>query len=141
MKKVLIINGPNLNLLGIREPHIYGDSSLEEIKDDTHKKLQVQKVKVDWFQSNNESEILEKIHHSGDYSGIVLNPGPLSHTSFALYDALMAIPARVVEVHLSNTHQRESFRSERLSARACLGVIEGLGKNVYYLGVLSLLDE
>ena len=141
MKKVLVINGPNLNLLGIREPHIYGDRSLKEIKDDVQKKLQGQKVKLDWFQSNHESEILEKIHQSSDYSGIVLNPGPLSHTSFALYDCLRATSLKVVEVHLSNTHQRESFRAERFSARACLGVIEGLGKNVYYLGVLSLLDE
>ena len=139
-KKVLVINGPNLNLLGIREPQIYGDHSLEEIKNYTGKKLAGQKVHTDWFQSNRESEILDKIQHSNSYSGIVLNPGSMSHTSFALYDCLKGMSCKVVEVHLTNTHKRESFRSERLSARACLGVIEGLGKNVYYLGILSLLD-
>ena len=108
MKRVLVINGPNLNLLGDREPHLYGDQSLEEIKNYTEKRLAKGKVCVDWFQSNNESDILEKVHRAENYHGIVLNPGALSHSSFALYDCLRAAPCPVVEVHLSNTHG-ESF--------------------------------
>ena len=141
MKKTLIINGPNLNLLGNREPDIYGDQSLEEIKNYTEQRLDKDKVAVDWFQSNKESEILEKIHQSGAYHGIVLNPGALSHSSFALYDCLRAAPCPVIEVHLSNTHSRGRFRSDRLSAKACTAVIEGLGKDVYYLGVLAFLSK
>ena len=140
MKKVLVINGPNLNLLGEREVHFYGNQSLEEIKSDTNKRLVGQEVSVEWFQSNRESEVLGKIQRAVDYHGMVINPGALGHSSFALYDALRAVACSVVEVHLTNTHSREFFRSDRLSARACRGVIEGLGKDVYYLGILSLLS-
>ncbi|MCY4643673.1 MAG: 3-dehydroquinate dehydratase [Bacteriovoracales bacterium] len=141
MKKILVINGPNLNLLSIREPDLYGQDTLEEIKIYTEGKLTKEEVSTTWFQSNREADILEKIQSDmAAYDGIVLNPGSLGHSSFALYDCIRGLPCRVVEVHLTNTHGREDFRSDRMSARVCLGVIEGLGKDVYYLGVLSLLN-
>ena len=109
MKKVLILNGPNLNLLGTREPAIYGHDSLEEIRHYTIRKLASRKVETHWFQSNREEEILNKIHSSVGDDGIIINPGSMSHSSFALYDCLRGLSCRVVEVHLSNTHSREFF--------------------------------
>ena len=139
-RKIAVLNGPNLNLLGRREREVYGDSSLEELETYTHQKLAEHQLSVstNWFQCNGEGDLLDKIQGSEDYDGLVLNPGALSHCSYALYDCLRAISRPVIEVHLSNTHAREFFRSHRLSAQSCQGVIEGLGKDVYYLGIVSL---
>ena len=141
MKKVLIINGPNLDLLGKREPALYGESSLDEIKRYTDYRLRGQDVCLEWIECNRESDILEKMHHVDHYHGILLNPGALSHSSFSLYDCLRSLSRPVIEVHLTNSHRREFFRADRLSARACVGVIEGLGSDIYYLGVLALMQR
>ena len=112
MKKILVINGPNLNLLGKREPHIYGRHTLDEIIAHTEAKLAGRQISVEWFQSNGEGDILLKLQEvarTASEQGVVLNPGALSHSSFALYDCLRAISHNVVEVHLSNTHGREFF--------------------------------
>ena len=109
MKRVLVINGPNLDWLGMREPGIYGGDSLAQIKDYTMAKLGDRGVEVEWFQGNGEAELLQELRCHPDYQGIVLNPGALGHSSFALYDCLRAVELPVVEVHLSNTHRRGAF--------------------------------
>jgi 3-dehydroquinate dehydratase-2 len=111
MKKIQIINGPNLNLLGKREPSVYGNSSFEEYLDTLRKNFP--SFEITFFQSNIEGELLNKIHEIGfDYDGIILNAGAYTHTSIALYDAIKAVTTPVVEVHISNVHARESFRHE-----------------------------
>ncbi len=141
MAKILIINGPNLNLLGQREK-IYGELSLDQIKDHTKEKLKNlnQKVQLEWFQTNSEAAFVDKIQESinKDYLGLIINPGALSHTSISIHDALLCAPFPIVEVHLTNTHKREIFRSQRVTCKAVKAILEGLGKDVYYLGVLAL---
>jgi 3-dehydroquinate dehydratase-2 len=145
IKKFLIINGPNLNCLGKRQPEIYGTFSLEDIKVYTTKKtnLITKNVETDWFQSNIEGEIVERIQLASQegYSALIINPAAYSHTSVAILDALKLIQYNVVEVHLSNTHSRESFRQTRLTAKSSDAIIEGLGKEVYFLGIMSQLNE
>jgi 3-dehydroquinate dehydratase-2 len=145
IKKFLIINGPNLNCLGRRQPEIYGTFSLEDIKAYTTKKanLITKNVETDWFQSNIEGEIVERIQLASqeDYSTLIINPAAYSHTSVAILDALKLIQYNVVEVHLSNTYNRESFRQTRLTAKSSDAIIEGLGKEVYFLGIMSQLNE
>ena len=134
MKKILIINGPNLNLLGVREPTIYGNQSFETLKENyAH-------VNLAYFQSNHEGEIIDKIHEVGfSYDGIVLNAGAYTHTSIAIGDAISAIETPVVEVHISNVHKRESFRHHSYLAAHCKGVIAGFGMDSYSLGIESFL--
>lgn len=143
--KILVINGPNLNMLGKREPEIYGHDSLGQIEADTNKKLSEigHKVVTTWFQSNAESEIIEKIHElkDSDYSGLVINPGAFSHTSIAILDALSILNIPKIEVHLSNTNKREDFRKVKITAQSTTGVIEGLGKHVYFLAILAILTK
>ena len=150
MKKFLIINGPNLNCLGRREREIYGDMTLCEIKKHTEEMLKVKKVKEDgiqlqwqlqWFQSNGEGEIVGRIQEAmdQDFTALIINPGGYSHTSVAIMDALKMLPFPIVEVHLSNTQTREEFRSRKLTGRVAASIIEGLGKNTYYLAVYSQL--
>ena len=141
--KFLIINGPNLNMLGKREPEIYGRETLEDIRKYTNSLLaqNYPKVTTEWFQSNLEGEIVSKIQslHGSDFKGLIINPGAYSHTSVAILDALKILKIPIVEVHLSNTHSREDFRAKRLSAMQATIVLEGLGKKAYYVGLLSLL--
>ena len=111
-----------------REKEIYGEESLGGIERYTNKKLKGTGASLDWYQSNSEFKILEKLQNITEYDGVVINPGALSHSSFALYDCLRSVACRVVEVHLTNTHRREHFRTDRLSAKACDGIIEGLEK-------------
>ena len=126
MKKIQIINGPNLNLLGKREPSVYGSSSFEDYLDTLRKSFPM--FEITFFQSNIEGELLNKIHEIGfDYDGIILNAGAYTHTSIALYDAIKAVTTPVVEVHISNVHARESFRHESKISAACKGVILGFG--------------
>jgi len=137
--KVLIINGPNLNLLGRREPDIYGNRAMEVILADVSKLCD-----IEYFQSNHEGAIIDKIHEVGfdrSYAGIVLNAGAYTHTSLAIADAIAAIKLPVVEVHISNVHAREEIRHKSLIAPQCIGVIAGFGLNSYRLGVEALLDE
>ena len=138
MKKIQIINGPNLNLLGKREPTIYGHSSFEDY-------LQVLRQRYPdcefaYYQSNVEGELINKIHEVGfSYDGIVLNAGAYTHTSIALHDAIKAVTTPVVEVHISNVHARESFRHGSMLSAACKGVILGFGLDSYRLAVESFL--
>jgi 3-dehydroquinate dehydratase-2 len=141
MKKILIINGPNLNLLGHREPDVYGADSLKEIQAYTEKKLSEHNVSIDWFQSNLEGEIINKIQEfsSKSYESLVINPAGYSHTSVAIYDALKMVEQSIIEVHLSNVYSREDFRQTMLTAKAASKIMTGFGKDVYYLAILSEL--
>lgn len=144
MKRVIILNGPNLNLIGQRETSIYGDTSIKDIEERTSKKINslFPDVELTWFQTNDEYELVTKVQEAPTkYKGLIINPGALSHTSIALHDALLSVDIKKIEVHLSNTHKRESFRSHRITAKSCDAVLEGLGKDVYYLGIISLLDS
>ena len=136
MKRVVVANGPNLNLLGQREPHIYGTRSLEDLNDAVRAKARELDVEVSLFQSNHEGEIIDFLHKEAPGSaGIIINPGALSHYSLALYDCLLAVAVPVVEVHLSNLHAREEYRSKSVTARAARGVITGLGFAGYDLAL------
>ncbi len=138
MKKILILNGPNLNLLGVREKSIYGDQSFEQYFDELKSKYAV--LDMEYFQSNSEGAIIDKLHEVGfDYDGIVLNAGAYTHTSVAIADAIAAIKTPVVEVHISNVHQREEFRHHSYLSKNCKGVIIGFGLDGYRLGLESLL--
>ena len=143
MKKVLVINGPNLNLLGTREKEVYGSLTLEKIQNHTQDKLKSENVSLDWFQSNLEGEIIDRLHKSlnQNYLGIVINPAGYSHTSVAILDALKIIKIPIVEVHLSNVYRREEFRQTMLTAQAASMIMGGLGIEAYYMGVLALLNN
>lgn len=137
MKKIQIINGPNLNLLGRREPEIYGARSFEDYL--TELRSQFPDVQIDYFQSNHEGELIDCIHACGfDVQGIILNAGAYTHTSLALHDALRAVPAPAVEVHISNVHAREDFRHHSFISPACRGVIAGFGLDSYRLALEAL---
>ena len=134
--KIQIINGPNLNLLGVREKSIYGDSSFETYLVELRKRYPV--VEIDYYQSNVEGELINKLHEIGfGYDGIVLNAGAYTHTSVAIADAIAAIKTPVIEVHISNVYKREEFRHKSLLAANCRGVIAGFGMDSYRLGVES----
>ena len=136
--KIQIINGPNINLLGKREPSIYGSQSFEDYL--VELKRCYPQVEFEYYQSNVEGEMINKIHEVGfDYEGIVLNAGAYTHTSIALQDAIRAVKTPVVEVHISNVHQREEFRHKSMISCACVGVICGFGLNSYRLAVEALL--
>lgn len=137
--RIQIINGPNINLLGKREPSIYGAVSFEDYLV-TLRNL-YPRVEISYYQSNVEGEMINKLHEVGfDYDGIVLNAGAYTHTSIALMDAIRAIHAPVIEVHISNVHKREEFRHKSMISCACLGVICGFGLDSYRLGIEALLD-
>lgn len=139
MKKILILNGPNLNLLGKREPEIYGSQGFEE-SFESLKMAFSSEAQLSYFQSNSEGAIIDKIHQVGfSYDGIVLNAGAYTHTSIAIADAIAAIESPVIEVHISNVYKRESFRHKSYLAQNCKGVIAGLGLMGYELAVRSLL--
>lgn len=135
--KILILNGPNLNLLGVREPGIYGDSSFEAYMP----KLQTQfpDVEMEHYQSNIEGEMINKMQEVGfSYDGIVLNAGAYTHTSVALHDCIRSLRCPVIEVHISNVHTREEFRHHSMISAACKGVICGFGLDSYRLAVSAL---
>ncbi len=137
--KIVIINGPNLNLLGKREPHIYGKVSFE----DFFKKLKSEfpKVKLEYFQTNMEGELINRLHEVGfSYDGIILNAGGYTHTSVALADAVASIKTPVIEVHITNPKAREKFRHQSLLAPKCKGSISGLGLDGYRFAVECLLE-
>lgn len=133
---IQIINGPNLNLLGIREPGVYGTMSFDDFL--PRLRALFPNVQIDYFQNNHEGELIDKLQSVGfACDGIVLNAGAYTHTSIALADCIRAISAPVVEVHISNVHQREPFRHQSLIATACRGVICGFGLDSYRLAVAS----
>lgn len=137
-KQILVLNGPNLNLLGRREPEIYGDNSMETYI--TALQERFPEVALTYYQSNVEGEIINKLHEVGfSYDGVVLNAGAYTHTSVAIHDAIKAIDAPVVEVHISNVYQRETYRHTSLITGACVGVIGGFGMDSYRLAVEALL--
>lgn len=136
MKRVVIVNGPNLNLLGKREPHIYGTRSHADLVKALRAKARKLGVEVTVFQSNHEGELIDFLQKEAPGSlGIVINPGALSHYSLALFDCLQSLAVPTVEVHISNIHAREEFRSKSVTARAATGVITGLGFTGYLLAM------
>lgn len=139
MKKIQIINGPNLNLLGKREPTVYGNASFEDYL--SVLRARYPQCKIDYYQSNIEGEMIDKIHEVGfDYDGIVMNAGAYTHTSIALHDAIKAVTTPVIEVHISNVHARESFRHVSMISAACKGVILGFGLDSYRLAVEAVIE-
>ncbi len=141
MSRILVVNGPNLNLLGKREPEIYGTRSLADLNDMVQARAAELHVEVTTFQSNSEGDIIDFLQKEGPgSSGVIINPGALSHYSLALYDCLQALALPVVEVHLSNIHAREKFRSRSVTARAARGVITGLGFEGYRLALDYLVN-
>ena len=138
LMKIQIINGPNLNLLGVREKSIYGDKGFESYLEDLRK--QYPDIQLDYYQSNVEGELINKLHEIGfSYDGVVLNAGAYTHTSVAIADAIAAITTPVIEVHISNVYKREEFRHHSMLAASCKGVIAGFGLESYRLGVESFI--
>ncbi|MFC1480271.1 type II 3-dehydroquinate dehydratase [Candidatus Omnitrophota bacterium] len=139
MTKVLVIHGPNLDLLGKRETEVYGKETIESINTAIEKTANVEKVDVEFYQSNHEGDIVDKISET-DASGIVINPAAYTHTSVAIHDALRAKDVPAVEVHLSNIYAREEFRHKSLIAPVVTGQVSGFGRNSYVLGLKALLE-
>jgi 3-dehydroquinate dehydratase-2 len=136
--KIQIINGPNLNLLGVREPGIYGNTGFDEYIKQLRDIYSI--LEIDYFQSNVEGELINKLHEVGfSYDGIVINAGGYTHTSVALADAIAAIKTPVVEVHISNIYAREEYRHVSLTGKNCKGVLTGFGMDGYRLAIESLL--
>jgi 3-dehydroquinate dehydratase-2 len=139
MKKVLVLNGPNLNMLGIREKNVYGTESLSAIEQRLMKLAESLHLKLEFFQSNHEGEIIDRIHGAyNDADGILFNPAAHTHYSYAIRDALSAVNLPVVEVHLSNIHKREAFRHQSVIAPVAVGQISGFGSYSYELGLAAL---
>ena len=139
MIKILIINGPNLNMLGDREQSVYGDTSLDEINSEAVRHGSSIGLEVDTFQSNSEGDIIDTIHTAGNTcKGVIINPGAYTHTSIAIRDAIASVEIPFVEVHLSNIHSREVFRRSSVTAQVCVGQISGFGPNSYILGLEAL---
>ena len=139
--KIAIIQGPNLNMLGIREQHIYGSMSLEQIHDQLKNAAAQNGIEVEFFQSNLEGEIVDRIQEClGTVDGIMINPAAYSHTSIAIKDALSAVSMPVVEVHISNIYKREEFRQKSITAGASTGVISGFGPFGYHMGLIALMQ-
>lgn len=139
--KILIINGPNLNLLGVREPEIYGNKGFEEYFDELSKLFPG--TELIYFQSNSEGALIDELHRIGfdSNTGIVLNAGAYTHYSIAIADAIRGITAPVIEVHISNIHAREEYRKQSVIAPACRGMIAGLGLKGYELAIRALIND
>lgn len=141
MKQMLLLNGPNLNMLGIREPGVYGSLSLQSITDRLSKLAVELGVGLEAFQSNHEGELIDRIHAAyGTKDGILFNPGAFTHYSYAIRDAISAVGIPVVEVHISNIHKRESFRHVSVIAPVAIGQIAGFGPDGYELGLRALIQ-
>ena len=141
MKKILVIHGPNLNLLGEREPGVYGSDTFESINAEIIAKAERSGFACDIFQSNHEGEIIDKLHDARkNYDGVIINAGAYTHYSYAIRDAISAIKIPVVEVHMSNIHAREEFRHHSVISPVCVGQIAGFGKAPYLLAVEALAE-
>ena len=140
MRHILVINGPNLNLLGVREPGIYGDVSLARINDRLSREAAALGAQLEFYQSNHEGYLVDCLHaHMGRVDGVILNAGAYTHTSVALRDAIAATKLTVIEVHLSNVHAREAFRHQSYLSPVCKGVVCGFGWGSYLLALQGLL--
>ncbi|UII21226.1 type II 3-dehydroquinate dehydratase [Fulvivirga ligni] len=138
--KILIINGPNLNLLGKREPEVYGSQDFESFFSKLKSKFS--EYTLEYYQSNVEGELVNKLHEVGfEYDGIILNAGAYTHTSIALSDAIAGITTPVIEVHISNIYAREEFRHKSIISKECIGMISGLGLEGYLLALTYLLNK
>ena len=139
--KILFLNGPNLNLLGTREPDKYGTQTLADIENYMKEEASKINVEISFYQSNIEGELVNKIQEAkNNFDGIVMNPAAYTHTSVAIRDAILAVNIPTVEIHLSNIHTREEFRKTSLTAPACIGQITGFGADSYKLGLIALTD-
>ncbi|RDY24811.1 type II 3-dehydroquinate dehydratase [Romboutsia maritimum] len=139
--KIIVINGPNLNMLGKREPKVYGNNTLEDLVSYIKKEFDG-RVEIEFFQSNHEGDIIDKLHEANEnFDGVVINPGAFTHYSYAIHDAIKSINKQVVEVHISNIHDREEFRQKSVTAKACIGQISGFGFYSYILGVNAIINN
>lgn len=139
-KKILLLNGPNLNFLGIREPEKYGNKTLTDIEDELTEKAKNDDIELICRQTNHEGKLIDEIQQAnGTFDGVILNAGGYTHTSVALRDAIASVSIPVVEVHLTNIHAREEFRHNSLISPVCIGQICGFGEYSYYLGLNALI--
>lgn len=139
--KITVIQGPNLNMLGVREQGIYGNMKLENIHNQMEQIAKQNNIEIDFFQSNLEGEIIDRIQEClGDSDGIIINPAAYTHTSIAIRDAIAAVSIPTIEVHLSNIHQREEFRHTSLTAPVCAGQIMGMGPYGYHLAMIGMMQ-
>ena len=140
--RILIINGPNLNLIGKREPEVYGSETLDEIMEWLEASPEMREHELEHFQSNHEGAIIDRLHNAmGQSDGIIINPGAYSHTSYAIRDAITSVGIPTMEVHLSDIHNREEFRKVSVISPVCVGQILGLGKKSYLEGLKKLLKS
>jgi len=139
--KIAVIQGPNLNMLGVREQHIYGPMTLDQIHEQMNGSATQNGVELEFFQSNLEGEIVDKIQEClGTVDGIIINPAAYTHTSIAIADAISAVNLPTVEVHISNIYKREEFRQKSITAKSSLGVITGFGPFGYHMGLIALMQ-
>lgn len=139
--KVLVIHGPNLNLLGSREPGVYGTTTLKDVNAQLKTAASEMGIDIDFFQSNHEGELIEHIQKNSNVNGILINPAAYTHTSVGIRDALLAVKKPFVEVHLSNVHKREDFRQHSYFSDIALGVVSGFGPLSYQLGLKALVQH
>ena len=140
--KILVINGPNINMLGVREKNIYGTDNYESLCEKVSEKASELEIELSIYQSNTEGQIIDTIQDAYEkYDGIIINPGAYTHYSIAIYDALKSVNIPTVEVHISNIHAREEFRKTSVTAPACVGQISGFGIDSYILGLIGLKNK